>query len=215
VPALRDHLKAKGWADEWWMHVGDEPHGAENLRMHAGLAKQYRSHWPEVQLSDAVVDWGGAQAVAPAQSFLIPNEWTLNEHEEFYAQQRAAGKQVWLYNCNVPTWNYLNRFIDQPVWHQRSTIWYAYSRDLTGYLHWAFNNWQYKMDDQEVRGDGWITKPDKKNNKLKYTIRLESLRDGLEDRELLELVGKRDPGLAKDLAAAVVSTANRYARDPA
>jgi hypothetical protein len=213
VPALHKHLEAKGWADEWWMHVGDEPNGADNLRMHAGLTKKYRSLWPGVRLSDAVFDWGGAQAVSPTQSFLIPNEMTINEHEDFYAAQRAAGKEVWLYNCNIPTYSYLNRFIDQPVWNQRSTMWYAYSRNLSGYLHWAFNSWQYQMADQEVRGDGWIVKPDKKNNKLKYTLRLESLRDGLEDRDLLEIVGKRDPSLAKSIAGSLVTTANRYSRD--
>lgn len=215
VTALRDHVQAKGWQDLWWMHVGDEPSGAETLKMQKGLAAKYRSHWPEVQLSDAVVDWGSVEAVAGHQSFLIPNELTLNEHEGYYADQIAAGKDVWLYNCNVPTHSYLNRFIDNPVWHQRATMWYAYSRDLSGYLHWAYNNWQYKMEDQEVRGDGWITKPDKKNNKLKGTIRLESLRDGLEDRELLELAGKKNPTLAKDLAASLVDKANRYSRDTA
>ncbi|WP_161606365.1 glycoside hydrolase domain-containing protein [Microlunatus speluncae] len=215
VPALRDHLKEKGWQDKWWMHVGDEPSGPETLKMQVGLAAKYRSHWPEVRLADAVVDFGSVETVGKHQTFLIPNELILNEHEKYYADQVAAGKDVWLYNCNVPTWSYLNRFIDQPVWHQRATMWYAYSRDLSGYLHWAFNNWQYKMQDQEVRGDGWITKPDKKNNKLKGTIRLESLRDGLEDRELLELVGKQNPTLAKDLAGSLVSTANRYSRDTA
>ncbi len=215
MPALRDHLQQKGWQDKWWMHVGDEPSGPETLKMQVGLAAKYRGHWPEVRLADAVVDFGSVETVGKHQSFLIPNELILNEHEDYYAKQVAAGKPVWLYNCNVPTYSYLNRFIDQPVWHQRATMWYAYSRNLSGYLHWAFNNWQYKMEDQEVRGDGWITKPDKKNNKLKGTIRLESLRDGLEDRELLELVGKKNPTLAKDLAAALVSTANRYSRDTA
>lgn len=213
VPALRDHLRGKGWDKQRWMHVGDEVGGAEFIKMHQGISKKYKQLWPDVRLSDATFDFTGAQAVAPNQDFLIPNELALSWHPDFYKQQQEAGKQVWLYNCNIPTFNYLNRFIDQPVWNQRQTMWFAYSRDLTGYLHWAFNNWQYKMDDQEVRGDGWITKPDKENNKFKYTIRLESMRDGLEDRELLEILGKKDPGLAKDFTAAVLSDSNRYSRD--
>lgn len=109
----------------------------------------------------------------------------------------------------------LNRFIDQPVYDQRLTMWYAYEHGVTGYLHWAFNNWQYKLDDQDVKGDGYIVLPDKAHNTLESTIRYESLRDGLQDRELLSIVGKKNPALAQGIAHSLVTRATRYTRDTA
>lgn len=215
VPALKAHLESKGWADKWWMHVGDEPNGAADVASYKKVASMIREHWADVRLSDATFNQGSVEELEPIQSFLIPNEWNLDDHQQYYKDKIAAGKEVWLYNCNIPTKMYLNRFIDQPVYHQRLTMWYAYSLGVTGYLHWALNNWQYPMDQQEVRGDGWITKPDKKNNTIKSTIRLESLRDGLEERELLEQVGKQHPDLAKGIVANLVQRANRYSGDTA
>jgi hypothetical protein len=215
VPALKAHLEAKGWDDMWWMHVGDEPNGAADVASYKTVASMIRQHWTGVRLSDATFNQSSVEQLASVQSFLIPNEWNLDDNQQYFKEQIAAGKEVWLYNCNIPTRMYLNRFIDQPVYHQRLTMWYAYSLGVSGYLHWALNNWQYKMDDQEVRGDGWITKPDKKNNTIMATIRLEALRDGLEERELLELVGKQHPDVAQGIATALVQRANRYSGDTA
>lgn len=215
VPALKAHLEGKGWADKWWMHVGDEPNGAADVTAYKTVAGMFRKHWPEVRLSDAAFNQSSVEELNSTQSFLIPNIWNFDDHPAYYKDQVAKGKEVWIYNCNIPTRMYLNRFVDQPVYHQRLTMWYAYSRDVSGYLHWALNNWQYKMDDQEVRGDGWITKPDKEHNTIKPTIRLESLRDGLEERELLEIVGKQHPELAKGIATTLVQSANRYSGDTA
>lgn len=215
VPALRDHLKAKGWDDRWWMHIGDEPTGADDITAWKSIAERVRRSWPDVRLSDAVYDQGSAEALAPSEDFLIAGEFAFGPHEDYYDQQVASGKQVWLYNANIPTGMYLNRFIDQPVYDQRLTMWYAYEHGLTGYLHWALNNWQYEIDDEDVKGDGYITLPDKANNTLRPTIRYESLRDGLEDKELLTILGKRDAALAQGIAHSVVTTANRYSRDTA
>jgi len=214
IPALKQHLTAKGWADKWWMHVSDETPSGEVNQWEA-LATRIRAQWSDVRLADAVVDQNSAQALASKESFLIPNEMIHDPNTAFYDAQVAAGKQVWLYNCNVPIGMSLNRFVDQPEYDQRLTMWYAYEHGISGYLHWAFNNWQYKIDDQDVKGDGYIVLPDKKHNTLESTIRYESLRDGLEDRELLAMVGKKNPALAQGLAHSVVTGATRYSRDTA
>ncbi|HVX44371.1 MAG TPA: discoidin domain-containing protein, partial [Mycobacteriales bacterium] len=90
-----------------------------------------------------------------------------------------------------------------------------FEHGLSGYLHWAMDNWQYAIDDQDVKGDGYIIEPDKEHNTFKPTIRYESLRDGLEDRELLQIVAQKDPGLADGIAHSLVTGATRYSRDTA
>jgi len=182
LPALKTHLTAKGWADRWWMHVSDEPNSVDVDRWQT-FAAHLRKEWPDVKLSDAINDEGAAESLASNEAFLIASEFAHDPHSAFYDAQVAAGKQVWLYNANIPIGMSLNRFVDQPVYDQRLTMWYAYEHGLSGYLHWALNNWQYKIDDQDVKGDGYIVLPDKKHNTLEPTIRYESLRDGLEVRD--------------------------------
>lgn len=141
---------------------------------------------------------------------MIPQTDAYDLHREFYDQKRAEGKELWFYNCQIPRGNYLNRLIDQPQWSQRLTGWSAFSRGATGYLHWAMNNWQYPLDDQDPKGDGFITWPDKDRTTVEVTTRYESLRDGIEDYEVLNLLSKQDPGLARGLAESLVQRNDKY-----
>jgi hypothetical protein len=211
--ALKAHLDAKGWTGKWWMHIGDEPQGDHGEQAWTGIANRIRGVWPSVQLGDAAFHEPWASRLATRADILIPNLLNYNTGPGPYDAEHANGKELWLYNCNIPTMNYLNRFVDQPQWSQRQTAWFGYSRGASGYLHWAFNNWQYAIDDQPEKGDGYIVLPDPANNTIRSTVRYESLRDGIEDYEVLNLLGKRDPELARDLAASMVPDADTYTPD--
>lgn len=213
IPTLAEHLRSRGWATKWWMHIGDEPSGDEGLSGWTGLAGKVRSLWPSVQLGDATFSEPTASKVAANADILIPNLLNYNLGPAPYDTERAKGKELWLYNCNIPVAHYLNRFIDQPQWNQRLTMWYAYTRGATGYLHWAFNNWQFTMAEQEVKGDGFFVRPDKVRNTIESSPRYESLRDGIEDYEVLHVLGQRDPVLAKDLALCMAWQADKYTAD--
>ncbi|MBB6567062.1 DUF4091 domain-containing protein [Kribbella sandramycini] len=211
-PALRDHLRAKGWESLWWHHIGDEAgHSAGGAAWYP-LEQRIRSRWPEVKLGDALIGEMGLEQAKKAD-IVIPILNLYDENRAAFDAQRAAGKELWLYNCIGPAANFLNRFVDQPQWHQRMTMWYAYSRNVTGYLHWAWMNWQYSMKDQPGKGDGYIVRPDAENYTFESSPRYESLRDGIEDWEVLNLLGKRNPGLAKDLATSMAQAGDTYAMD--
>ncbi|GAA2827419.1 hypothetical protein GCM10010522_51690 [Kribbella solani] len=210
-PALRQHLSDKGWSSMFWMHVGDEP-GAGGDPGWFGVANKLRQYWPDVKIGDAVVN-DLAPRVAQAEDIVIPNLHTYTYNPAPFDAERAKGKPLWFYNCNIPVGNHLNRFIDQPEWSQRQTMWLAYGRGATGYLHWAYNNWQYAMNDQDVKGDGYIVRPDKPHNTVETSPRYESLRDGMEDWEVLNQLGKTNPGLAHDLATSVVQRSDKYSPD--
>jgi hypothetical protein len=210
-PALRQHVAEKGWSNMFWMHVGDEP-GAGGDPGWFGIASKLRQYWPDVKIGDATGQ-GLAPRVAHTEDIVIPNlfDYTLNPKP--FDDERRAGKPLWFYNCNVPAGNHLNRFIDQPEWSQRQTMWLAYGKGATGYLHWAYGNWQFKMSDQTVKGDGYIVRPDTVHNTVEASPRYESLRDGMEDWEVLNHLGKTNPGLAHDLANAVVQASDKYSPD--
>lgn len=210
-PALRQHLVQKGWLDKFWIHVGDEP-GAGGDPGWFAVKNKVKQYFPEARVGDAIVN-ALAPAVAKEADIVIPNTHTYTADPAPYDAERAKGKPLWIYNCNIPVGNHLNRFIDQPQWHQRQTMWFAYGRGATGYLHWAYNNWQYAMDNQGPKGDGYIVRPDKARNTLEMTTRYESLRDGMEDWEVLNKLGKTNPGLAKDLARSVAQRSDKYTPD--
>lgn len=212
VPAVRAHIQAKGWEKSFWMHINDET-PPDVVGQYVATAKAIKAMWPTLRLADAINVQASQAGIAGEQAFLIPSIILTNENPAYYDQQIKNGKDVWIYYANIPTGTYLNRFIDQPAYDQRATMWYAFQHGITGSLHWALNNWQYTLDQQDVKGDGYIVLPDKKNNTFKSTIRSESYRDGAEDYELLKLVEKTKPALAKGLAASLVTNATRYSRD--
>jgi hypothetical protein len=219
IPALKQHLESKqlpdgrSWADVYWMHVGDEPGSDADRTAWHGIADRMHSHWPNVKLGDAVVHEPNGHVLAESMGVMVPNLLNYPDYASDYDALRAQGRELWFYNCNVPLGNSLNRFIDQPQWNQRLTIWYAYSRQATGYLHYSMSGWLATLDSDPVKGDHYIVWPDVPNNKIQSTIRYESLRDGIEDYEILAILGRTNPGLARNLAYALVQDPDTYSPD--
>lgn len=215
IPQLKAHLDAKGWTEslKYWMHVGDEPVGDQEEAAYRGIAQRMRSRWPDVRIGDAAFHEPTASNLSSTISVMVPNLLNYDGNRERYDELRAQGKDLYFYNCNIPVGNYLNRFIDQPQFDQRLTPWYAYSRGANGYLHYSMNGWLAKLDQEEPKGDHYIVWPDKGNNTIESSIRYESLRDGIEDYEVLNILGKTDPKLARDLATALVQWGDKYSPD--
>ncbi|WP_152365158.1 glycoside hydrolase domain-containing protein [Microlunatus speluncae] len=214
VTALRDHVKAKGWDDIWWMHIGDEPQGAPGRDGWNGIFDKVKAVWPEVVIGDATAHEPVASEVSERVDIAIPNLQNYESHPRAYDEARKQGKDLWFYNCNIPGADMLNRFVDQPQYYQRLIGWLAAARNANGHLHWAFNNWNISMDDQNLKGDFWVVNPDKeRKDLLERTIRLESMRDGIEDWEVITILKRRHPQLAMDLAKALASTPGTFTPD--
>lgn len=98
--------------------------------------------------------------------------------------------------------------------------WINYRFDVPGYLHWGFNFWG--ADDPYIEttsiqteggtilpgGDAWIVYP--ANQALLSSIRLEAMRDGIVDYELLKMLEEKFPDQAKELARQVVYRFDYY-----
>lgn len=161
---------------------------------------------------------------------------TANFVEEDAARYVKDGDQVWWYVCCVPAHPYANWFVDYPAADARLLFWMTWKYRVTGFLYYAVNNWEsnrkqpkrwpegpwnaFTFDD--YNGDGQLIYPGP-NGPLS-SIRLECIRDGIEDYEyfyLLSQLTKRAKG--KDVTQArkllavdsrVVKSLTDYTADP-
>jgi len=144
---------------------------------------------------------------------------------------RAAGHQVWGYVCMGPGHPYANLLCDHPLIEARLLWWQAFQQEMDGILYWGLNIWDRPGNDKPIdtskgpllewsittggdypslHGDG----------RLLYagpegpigSIRLEAIRDGLEDFEYLWLLGDRDN--AHEACLPVTRSMTDFTRDP-
>jgi hypothetical protein len=128
---------------------------------------------------------------------------------EFYQDRLRAGDTLWVYVCCSPKPPFANFFVDQPAVDHRVLFWQAHKLGATGVLYWCACWWAglptpaasddcfpetpvdlansntYKS--YKCNGDGLLMYPGA--NWTPYSsIRLEVIRDGVEDFEYLGLL---------------------------
>ncbi|GGD66213.1 glycoside hydrolase domain-containing protein [Paenibacillus nasutitermitis] len=218
MTALHDHLKSKGWLNEdsftWYQHIRDEPTSEKDRNYWTYIASKLKQIVPDFKTMDA--DPNGVlmnDITKPYVDVWVPLTPAFHEKKTLYKAEQAAGKDLWAYTCdlNQPPW--LNRFWTQPTLTGRLLFWNLNQDGVQGHLHWAWNAWYVGS----YIGDSTIVYPDKKNMTVKSSLRYEAQRDGLEDYELLDIVKRTDPALAKRIADSAVSPADprKYTLDPA
>jgi hypothetical protein len=125
-------------------------------------------------------------------------------------QLRREGKQMWWYICLVPIHPYANWFIEYPAIESRLLMGaMSYKYKVDGFLYYLINNgWERNKQpissgpvtnwdpascpnskDKWANGDGNLIYPGP--NEPLSSIRLENIRDGLEDYEYLYLLAER------------------------
>jgi len=138
-------------------------------------------------------------------------EFTSPENVKTLERLRKRGDEVWWYAADQPIHPFPNFFLDYPVFNERiiSTLSYMYHVD--GILYWCINReWLTNMDIRDkwpdedwkpyivsvntgerksLNGMGNFIYPGK-DGKLLPSVRLENLRDGLEDYEYLKELEK-------------------------
>lgn len=213
-PAFRDHLKEKGWLDNFVQAVGDEPvaGNADSYTTASNLLKQYA---PELQVIEACL----AQNMVGAIDIWVPTLEHLHQHEKFFNERREAGDRIWFYTCVQPEGEYANRFVELPLLKTRIMHWINYRYDVEGYLHWGYNfwrpnPWENAADADKLQGgDTHIVYPAKDGFGIVESIRWEAMRDGIEDHELLSQLGETEPEAAMELARRHVQNYDKYDLD--
>src|SRR5579864_4617805 len=221
--ALYEHLKEKGWLDHYVQHVLDEAHGAE-VPVYLRYVGVVRRNLPGVPTIDAIDQTAGL--LGDACDIWVPQLGKFDNSIDAIRAHVKKGGQAWYYTCLYPQGRYLNRFIDYPLLKTRLLAWFDFRYGLTGFLHWGGNYWDADPfsntepaieNGKEVlpSGDAFITYPWREKNSIHSSIRLEAMREGIEDYELLHGLAATDPTKARRLASEAIPGLTDYVRDVA
>lgn len=219
IPALYDHLQQKGWLDMWMQSIGDEPHAQEQQVIYSSLLDKFREYAPEMKVGDAFN--GVFNYMKGKVDIYVPNVTTYQSNKPAFEELKDNGKEVYIYTANVPGGDWLNRFVDKPVWQMRSLGWLAYKWGVSGFLHWGWNYWFNEpynpkflsVDDDSWKGDHYTVYPDVGNNQIKASIRYAANRDASEDFEIFKILEEKDPIKAKNIAGSIAPDALHYSTD--
>ncbi|MDR2816957.1 MAG: DUF4091 domain-containing protein [Proteiniphilum sp.] len=217
IPALTGHVKEKGWEDFYLQYLADEPADGEYEPSYLRIAEYIKKLSPGLKIIDAL---HRTPNIARAIDIPVPMTDRLHlQYEELYKPMIESGKEVWHYTCMEPYGEkYANRFLEQPLIQTRLLHWINYRYNVKGYLHWGLNSWRNdtiqgeNMDwGNKPAGDCWIIYPS--YGKLHSSMRLEAMRDGINDYELLKLLESKNPAGAKELAEKTVKDFDSYDQD--
>ncbi len=225
LPALHAHLKERGWLERYIQHIHDEPHGPETA-IYEKYGKIIRKHLPGVPTIDAVGLKQDVKFLEEVTDIWVPVLGSFDSRQEKIAGHLRRGGQAWFYTCIEPQGRHLNRFIDLAPLKTRLLHWFNFRHGLTGYLHWGGNYWDAKPFEnvQPIinngrtllpAGDGAIVYPDPPRNSVLSSIRLEQMREGIEEYEMLAEMAKKDPEKARGLAGRAIPNIDDYVRDVA
>ncbi len=137
----------------------------------------------------------------------------------FFRNQLSKGDLLWCYVCVSPIRPYANFFIDEPAIDHRILFWLCKKAGGNGFLYWSVAWWdgfvsaydakngknggkcfpdimldvrnhcQFRKSWVHVNGDGFLLYPGKNLEPIP-SIRIEIIRDGIEDVEYINLLAK-------------------------
>jgi hypothetical protein len=229
------HLKKRSCLDMAYYYIYDEPAPDERRKVNK-LLSLIKANAPGIKtIIPGVPAKGDGDASFPGLGIMCP---LLSRMDVDLARrlQKEKGKESWWYVCMTPRHPYPNLFIDYPAVDHRILFWMAWKYNVTGMLYWQTTFWSRAnpWEDPETypttHGDGCLFYPSRSTPvKVVPSIRLEVLRDGVEDYEYLHLLkrllngdgGKRISQALRDEAEkllivprTVVETRNSYCSNP-
>ena len=225
LSALNAHLEERGWKSIYFQHLLDEPHGSEPAYYgrFAELVHRLLSGIPTLDAIDAAQI---PEEVERHCDIWVPQLGRFDDRMDLLRQRIQAGHEVWFYTCLFPNQRYLNRLIDYPLLKVRLLHWLNFRYGFSGYLHWGWSSWSPEPmnDTQPVinnneellpPGDAFIVYPDRARKSVFSSMRLEAMREGIEDYELLEKLRAKNPAEAERLCRTAISSFTDYVRNPA
>jgi hypothetical protein len=224
LTALNAHLDEKNWKPIYFQHILDEAHGKEPP-YYARFAQVVHQYLPGVRTMDAVDAAHMPEELQQNCDVWVPQLGRFDDQMDLIRQRIQEGHPVWVYVCLFPNKRYMNRLMDYPLLKARLLHWLNFRYNLTGYLHWGWNYWtpEPMNDTQPVidantqllpSGDAFIVYPDRAHLTVFSSIRLEAMRAGAEDYEMLRELQEKHPQEAERLGNAAVTSFTDYVRDP-
>lgn len=216
-PKLVEHLREKGWLDQYVQHLADEPISM-NAKSYQAMADLARKYAPELRIIEAC----HTKDLVGAMDIWVPQLNYLQTDFSHYQERQRAGEEVWFYTCVYPQGEYANRFIELPLMKTRLLHWINFKYGITGYLHWGYNQWTKDSPFTHTTrphggppylpaGDPWIVYPGKEGPL--DSIRFEAMRDGIDDHELLSQLAEHDADAAKRIVEKHIVDFDKYKTD--
>ena len=212
-----DHFRQKGWLEYAFVQPLDEV--AENKETLA-IVQACHDADPAVRVLMDVVTPASSKTFSDYLGIWCP--LTPNLPGGGFDEVRAQGKDVWWYVCCGPLPPFANLFTNQACADHRQLFWQSWKYNSQGLLYWGINFWHMwgtepKYDPKTAWpnspaalglgvigstgeiGDGYFIYPGPKGPI--GSIRLEAIRDGLEDYEYLWLLNDRAKSVSVSKAA--------------
>jgi putative cell wall-binding protein len=197
------------WLSRTYFFGIDEPAGTQRAFVE-GYGALVHKYAPGVKFMVTTEPnrWG-FQPLKNVDAYVQPLQFYYRDYAKWVWPLRKSGKEVWIYShkstfqAEVPMY-----LIDKPFTDSRAQGWFAYDTRAAGLLYYSVNRWgsttyrdPYKdtMSYPGGNGDGSLVYPGYypalgmpvEGSPPVGSLRMEALRDGLEDYELLKLVEKR------------------------
>lgn len=209
MKALWDRLTALGVAHKGWFLNLDEPETMEEYIVARNQIEHIRTVLPDYQY--ALTFFTGLKDLSTPFDHLAGwvNLWVVQT--DYYhhghglgnmVRQKArerweAGDEIWLYTALAPRGGWCNILLNHTALEHRLLFWQVYAEEIAnGYIYWQSTYWDQvedpwtdqatvKMLDAGVWGDGSLFYPGEEGPI--GSIRLELIREGLQDFELLKM----------------------------
>lgn len=222
LQAYEEHYKHKPYCSKLAWFFIDEP-GSGTLRRCQKIGAQIKKYNPSIRFLLTTRFNSDVQAAIDIWDAIINREvidWD-SPGPDAYRAEIARGKTVLscvTVNCNVPTSP--NVFIQYPGMNTRIWPWVSFTLDQNGIEYWdtkpAPSVTMPKVFGDSAWGDGSLFYrglPAELGIKAEIplpSIRLKILRDGIQDHELLSMLKKKNPSLAKTLCHKMVQETHDY-----
>lgn len=198
IRIYREH----GWLDRGFFYPVDEPYQREEYDRLITAARTIHAIEPRAKV---ICPYYKGPAFAPETTPIdhltgAVDIWcplTAYFHAAALAARKAAGDEVWWYTCCVPVEPYPNLQIQMSPLDHRILFWLQRYYEVQGFLYWSVNAW---TDDpyttlptvwldsrqRDAYSDGLLLYPG--TDGPISSIRLELIREGLEDLKYLNLL---------------------------
>lgn len=196
LPALRDHLTAKGRFDRCLFHVSDEP-TSEVLDSYRRAAALVQEELPSCVIMDALSDY------AFYESGAVRHPVPAIDHLDPFLEHGVPG--LWTYYCCSQGRQVSNRFMSMPLCRTRILGAQLFKYHLQGFLQWGFNFYYNQYSRHEINpyietgaedsfpaGDAYLVYPGPDGEPLP-SIREFAMLEGLQDLRALQLLETKLP----------------------
>ncbi|MBD3292190.1 MAG: DUF4091 domain-containing protein [Armatimonadia bacterium] len=222
-------LREEGLVDKGYFYGFDE-RGPEYYPEMARVGRFLKENYPDIPFVTTARDntYGLESGLDGLVDAWVP--LTSRYDPEAAEAARERGTSVWWYICIGPEHPYANWFVEYPAIESRLLWWMTYQQRSEGFLYYTMSRWpnaespmtvdgrnKTDWDPQSYRtanGDGCLIVAGPEGPLS--TVRLENIRDGIEDYELLTILAERrgDGGeFSRVLSDKLITTMTDYTRD--